>query len=278
MVVDKRYLKDVEAIMSHRQDLGDDYWTTPDRRIIKGGPFSMLECAQYLLALGMEPDDPVLREVAERTFAAWREDGRFKVYPKGSIFPCQVATAAQALCRLGHVADARIQETLRHLLDTQHGDGGWRCEKFFFGRGPETAFSNSYPTLMVLDCFRYSDYLNREPALDRAVEFLLAHWDTKLLLGPCHYGIGTLFMQVEYPFRGYNLFEYVNVLSFYDCAKEDRRFGEALAALRAKLVDGQVVVERVVPKLAKFAFCEKGKPSGIATGFYHDICRNLGEM
>jgi translation elongation factor EF-Tu-like GTPase len=54
-----------------------------------------------------------------------------------------------------------------------------------------------------------------------------------------------LFMQVEYPFRNYNLFLYVYVLSFYNRAKEDKRFLEALEALTTKLVDGQVVVDRV---------------------------------
>ena len=80
--------------------------------------------------------------------------------------------------------------------------------------GEETEHSNPQPTLNALDAFRFSQYLNREPALDRAVEFLLQHWVTLQTHRPCHYGIGTLFMQVEYPFRNYNLFEYVYVLSF----------------------------------------------------------------
>ncbi len=90
-------------------------------------------------------------------------------------------------------------------------------------------------------------------------------------IGPCHYGMGTLFMQVEYPFRNYNLFVYVYVLSFYNRAKEDKRFLEALKALESKMVHGQIVVERVVPKLAKFSFCKKGTPSALATIRYHEI-------
>jgi hypothetical protein len=35
MTVDRRYQSDVDAIVSHRHDLGDDYWTTPDRRLAK---------------------------------------------------------------------------------------------------------------------------------------------------------------------------------------------------------------------------------------------------
>ena len=45
--------------------------------------------------------------------------------------------------------------------------------------------------------------------------------------GPCHFGIGTLFMQVEYPFLRYNLYYYIYVLSFYDRANDDQRYLEA---------------------------------------------------
>ncbi len=276
MAVEKRYLADVEEILSHRGDNGGDLWATPDKRLLKGAPFSTLESVLYLLELGMEPGDSVLRESAELIFSTWQKDGRFKVYPKGGIYPCQTAHAAATLCHLGYAEDERIQQTFRHFLQTQYKDGGWRCNKFSFGRGPETEYSNPFPTLTVLDAFRYSKYLNREPALDRAANFLLAHWLIRKPIGPCHYGIGTLFMQVEYPFRGYNLFHYVYTLSFYDSAKRDKRFLDAFDALKSRMRNGQIVVERAVPKLAKLSFCKKGETSAFATARYQEILKNLG--
>ncbi|MPM81052.1 hypothetical protein SDC9_128104 [bioreactor metagenome] len=261
--------------MSHRYDNGSDLWTTPDKRLLKGAPFSTLESALFLLELGMEPADPLLKEAAELLFSTWQEDGRFRLYPKGSIYPCHTAHAANVLCHMGYAGDIRLQKTFRHLLDIQYIDGGWRCNKFSFGRGPETEYSNPFPTLTALNAFRFSDYLNKEPALDKAVDFLLEHWTIRKPIGPCHYGIGTLFMQVEYPFRNYNLFVYVYVLSFYDRAKEDKRFHEALEMLESKMANGQIVVERVVPKLAGLSFCKKGKPSGLGTKRYHEILKNL---
>ncbi len=82
-------------------------------------------------------------------------------------------------------------------------------------------------------------------------------------------------MQIEYPFRGYGLFHYVYVLSFYESARKDDRFKEALEALESKLADGQIVVERAVPKLAKLSFCKKNKPSKLATYRYQEILKNL---
>lgn len=276
MAVEKQYASDVEAILSHRYDNGGDLWTTPDKRLLKGAPFSTLESVLFLLELGMEPTDPLLKEAAELFFSTWLEDGRFKMYPNGSIYPCQTIHAANALCHMGYASDARLQKTFQHLLDIQYTDGGWRCNKFSFGRGPETEYSNPFPTLNALSAFRFSDYLNKEPALDRAVDFLLAHWTIRKPIGPCQYGIGTLFMQVEYPFRNYNLFIYVYVLSFYSRAKEDRRFLEALETLESKMVDGQIVVERVVPKLAGLSFCKKDEPSALATRRYQEILENIG--
>ncbi|ADY55490.1 hypothetical protein Sgly_1170 [Syntrophobotulus glycolicus DSM 8271] len=276
MAVQKQYLSDVEEILSHRQDNGGDLWTTPDRRILKGSPFSTLGSALLLLELGMEPGEPLMKEISDLIFSTWQEDGRFKVYPKGGIYPCQTAHAANALCHMGYASDPRLQKTYRHLLEIQYADGGWRCNKFSFGRGPETEYSNPFPTLIVLNAFRFSDYLNKEPALDRAVDFLLEHWTIRKPIGPCHYGIGTLFMQVEYPFSNYNLFIYVYVLSFYNTAKKDSRFLDAWKTLESKMTAGQIVVERVNRKLAGLSFCKLGEPSILATKRYQEILKNLG--
>ena len=275
MTVEDQYLSDAEAILSHRYDNGADYWTTPDKRLLKGSPFSAYNSALLLLEIGMDAEDPILKAVADLFFSCWREDGRYKLYPNGAMYACHTASAAELLCKMGYQSDRRLQRTFRHFLETQYKDGGWRCNKFSFGRGPETEYSNAYPTLLALDAFRFSRYLNQEPLLDRAVDFLLEHWTIKRPIGPCHYGIGTLFMQVEYPFNNYNLFQYVYVLSFYNRAKKDSRFLEAFHALQSKLVDGQIVVERVVPKLAKLTFCEKGAPSVLATKRYHEILERL---
>lgn len=275
MAIDQKYQSDAEAILSHRYDNGGDFWTTPDKRLIKGSPFSAYFSAYMLLELGMEPENPILKEVADLFFSVWRNDGRFKLYPSGGILPCHTALASFLLCSMGYQSDERIQKSFRYFLDTPFTDGGWRCNKFSFGRGPETEYSNPFPTLTILDAFRFSEYLNKEPILDKAVEFLLQHWVIRKPIGPCHYGIGSLFMQLEYPFREYSLFQYVYTLSFYNCAKKDERFLEAFEALQSKLVDGKIIVERVVPKLTKLNFCKKGAPSELATKRYHEILANL---
>jgi len=269
------YPRDLEAILARRHDNGADLWMTPDKNLIKGSPFTTLDCALLLLEVGVSPADLILQAMADLIFSCQRDDGRFRVAPKGAIYPCHTIGALNVLCQLGFAADPRLEKTFRHLLASRHMDGGWRCHAFKYGRGPETDCSNPGPTLTALNAFRMTGYPDQDAGLDRAVEFLLGHWRIRRPIGPCHYGIGTLFMQVAYPFMTYNLFYYVYVLSFYRRARQDERFLEALAALEAKRIDGQIVVERVNRQLARFDFCAKGKPSARAGARYREIERNL---
>lgn len=278
MTVPRRFQPDVEAILARRHENGGDLWATSDGRLGVGSPFSTLECALMLTELGMDPSESVLKKTGELVLRSWREDGRFRLAPKSAIYPCHTAGAAAILCRLGYASDVRLKKTFDHLLEIRHTDGGWRCNTYKFGRGPETNFSNPGPTLVALDAFRFTDLLNHDVRLDRAVKFLLDHWATRKPLGPCHYGIGALFMKVEYPFLRYNLFYYVYVLSFYNVAKRDRGFQDALRALESKRVDGKIVVENPNRKLAGFLFCKKGEPSELATRRYREILRNLERL
>ncbi len=277
--MNRKYSADFEAVGARRRDNGGDYWASSDGRLAVGGAFSTLNSLLILHELGVARTHEVVRGALQLILRAWRDDGRFRLGPSGALYPCSIADAARVLCRFGYAADRRLQRTFAQLLETQHLDGGWRCNKYLFGRGPETEFSNPGVTLWVLDAFRYTKHLNQNLALDRAVESLLDHWVVKRPTGPCHFGIGTLFMQVEYPFLRYNLFSYVYVLSFYECARQDARFLEALRALQSKLDEqGRIVVERPHRDLASLSFCAKGRPSELATARYREVLENLRHL
>jgi hypothetical protein len=273
----RKYQPDVDAILARRHDNGADFWATADGRLAVGDPFSTLTTLLLLHELRVPRTHEAIRGALELVCDAWRSDGRFRLAPSGAIYPCATAGAARVLCRFGYARGKRMQQTLAHFLETQHEDGGWRCNKFPFGRGPETRFSNPGVTLSVLDVFRFTKHLNTNPVLDTAVDSLLQHWVIRRPIGPCHFGIGTLFLQVEFPLLRYNLFNYVYVLSFYERAREDRRFRQALRLLQSKLdARGRVIVERPNRKLAGLSFCAAGRPSDLATARYREIVRNLG--
>ena len=64
MSVEKKYISDVETILSHRHDNGADFWTTIDHKLLKGAPYTTLESILYLLELGVSPDDEVRRDLS----------------------------------------------------------------------------------------------------------------------------------------------------------------------------------------------------------------------
>lgn len=267
----KKYKADIDAIMSKRYNLGGDLWTTEDNRIGKGSPFSTRDVAIMLSEFGFTKQDPIIRDIASTIFEAWLPDGRFKITPSGALYPCHTITALRVLCYLGYAKDPRLQTTFEHLFDIQHPAGGWRCNAVKLGKSSDTDYSNPGTTLEALDAFRFADYTDLDKRLDTAVEFLLYHWELKRPLGPCHFGIGSLFMQTEFPFLRYNLFYYCHTLSFYDRAKRDKRFKQAFAALEQKLDHGKLIIENPNRQLAKMAFCRKDEPSDLATTRFEQL-------
>lgn len=273
------YQADIGKLLALQGINGGEYWATPDGNISKGGALSTVECSIVIAEL-LDADPAgdargIARGAAETIFRCMRDDGRIRTIPAGAIYPCHTAGAARALCALGFSQDGRMGKTYGHFLETQYPDGGWRCNSSKFGKGPETLSSNPGPTLGILDIFRHTDYVNAERKLDQAVAFLLDHWESRRPLGPCHYGIGSLFMKLEYPMLRYNLFTYVYVLSFYRAARKDRRFIEAFNVLTSKLVDGMVVIENQNKKLAELDFCRIHEKSALATRRYGEIVGNL---
>ncbi|MBN2350152.1 MAG: hypothetical protein JXJ22_15035 [Bacteroidales bacterium] len=271
----EKYKEDIASIMAKINHNGGELWATKDRRICKGSPFSTRDVAIMLSELGFTKKDTIIQDIAELIFSTWKPDGRFKISPSGAIYPCHTIGIARVLCYLGYSEDNRIKKTVEHLLKIQQEDGGWKCNKFSFGRGPETKYSNPGPTLEALDAFRFTDLINSDKRLDKAVDFLLWHWEVKKPIGPCQYGIGSLFKKTEFPFFRYNLFYYCYTLSFYTRAHRDKRFNDALTLLRGKVKNGNMIVENPNRQLANMDFCRKEQPSELATIKFNDLMRNI---
>jgi hypothetical protein len=156
----------------------------------------------------------------------------FKYSDKSAKLPCITAKMLSILQRVRYPF-IETETVYEYFLNSQQSDGGWRCATVKIGKSPETDASNPGTTLYILDAFRYrknskSDLLK----LNRGVGFLLDHWVTRKPLGPCGFGIGTTFMKTEYPFYRYTIFYYVYVLSFYQSARNDKRFKEVFGVLK----------------------------------------------
>jgi hypothetical protein len=271
MKLKDKHKNDIEFIMSKRYVNGGDLWAGEDSNIGKGTPFSTRDVSLILVELGFSKKDRIIMDLAELIFEHQQPDGRFRISRSGAIYPCHTIGCVRVLCYLGYAKDKRLKITFEHLLLIQEEDGGWMCNKFSFGKGPETKHSNPGPTLEALDALRFIDTSDKKQQINKAVEFLLWHWKEKKPVGPCLFGIGTLFNKTEFPFFRYNLFYYTYVLSFYKKARSDKRFKEAFKVLENKLQGGKMIVENPNRQLMKMDFCRKGQTSDLATKRFNEI-------
>lgn len=268
-----------EKLLSVRCSNGSDFWAAPDGRLGIEKPISTLTALLVMSELRVPKDHEALRGAAELVIRAVKRDGRVKIAPKGSIYPCHTALAAAALCRNGYCDKEESKLILSNLASDRHTDGGWRCKKFLYGKGPETEFSNPGVTLLALDAFRSASKEQELNEFDDAVETLLDHWTVRTPVGPCHFGIGKQFMQLEYPFYRYNLFYYVYILSFYRKAVIDYRFIEALDMLKRKLdMDGKIIIERTKPQLQQLGIFKAGEISNMASERYLEVIENIDRL
>ncbi|MBN1506680.1 MAG: hypothetical protein JW955_07530, partial [Sedimentisphaerales bacterium] len=119
-MVRSAYVADTEAVLARRRDNGGDYWATADGRLAVGAPFSTLGSLLILHELRVARTHEAVKGGLQLILDAWREDGRFRLAPSGSLYPCSTADAARVLCHFGYARDRRLQQTFAHLLEIQH--------------------------------------------------------------------------------------------------------------------------------------------------------------
>ncbi len=271
----QKYRNDIVFLQSKQRVNGGDLWTGADGSIGKGSPFSTRDTALMLRELGYTRRDSIIKNIAGLLFSHQQPDGRFKSSSSGAIYPCHTIGVLRVLCWLGYSKDKRLRKTFDYLLSIQEEDGGWKCNKFSFGRGPETNHSNPGTTLEALDALRFRDQDEFTDSANRAIEFLLWHGEHKQPVGPCHFGIGSLFKQTEFPFFRYNLFYYTYVLSFFPQAADDKGFKQYFKLLKNKMKDGKIIIENPNRQLAHLEFCMKDLPSELATRRFREIEKNV---
>jgi hypothetical protein len=269
-------MSDLQSILNRINSNGGAFWSREDGNIYSPIGSSTLDTLFVIGETGIATiDNPVIAKAVDFILSYQTSDGAFRYTETSSKLPCITARILSALGRLG-VKDDRLEKSYHPLIQLQCEDGGWRCNTVKKGKSPLTDASNPGTTLYLLDAFRFRENNDSErEQLNKGVDFLLQHWDVKQPVGPCKFGIGSRFMQVEYPFMRYNLFYYVYVLSFYNTALSDSRFQEAYNCLAAKANGGSIIVEVPHNAWQLFDFAAKGKISKEATSRWREIEMNI---
>jgi hypothetical protein len=267
----------IQAILYNNHGNGGEFWCRADKNIYAPYGSSTIDTLNVLGEIGLNYNDySIIKEAVDFIYAYQSEQGSFRYTPKGSALPCITARIMSALGRLGVDTDSRLEKSYKWLLDTQWNDGGWRCATVKLGKSPLTDASNPGTTLYVLDAFRFRDNNIKEiNKLNKGVDFLLQHWEIRQPVGPCNFGIGSRFLQIEYPFLRYNIFYYVYILSFYDKAIKDVRFQDAFKHLSNRVKNDKLIPENPHKAWQKFDFAKKGMISEIGSKRWIEIKNNL---
>lgn len=269
--------REIQTILNDHEINGGPFWSRKDGDIHAPHGYSTIDVLGVLGELGANTVDyTILSDAVEFIFQYQAEDGSFRYGKKSSKLPCMTALILAGLGRLGMAVEPRAINGFQWLLKTQWSDGGWRCNTVKLGNSPLTDASNPGTTLYVLDAFRFR---KNPPSvaiqLDKGVDFLLQHWEVKIPVGPCYFGIGSRFNRVEYPFLRYNLFYYVYVLSHYPAALYDRRFKEAYEKLLSKTSNGSIILENPHRAWRRFDFAKTSQPSELADERWQEIRNNV---
>lgn len=269
-------MTEIQAIFDRQKDNGGHFWSRADGDIHAPFGYSTIDTLFVLGEIGLSVNEnPIIAKAVDFVFAYQTQNGSFKYSPSSSKLPCMTARIIAALSRLG-VVDSRMEKSYQWMLDTQCSDGGWRCPTVKSGKSPATDAANPGTTLYVLDAFRYrNNNPDEKERLNQGVGFLLRHWVVRLPTGPCHFGIGSRFCQIEYPFLRYNIFYYVYVLSFYKAALNDSGFLEAYQKLAGKIKNGRLIPENPHKAWQQFDFGIKSQGSDVATERWNEIETNM---
>ena len=269
----------VQSILSDRDRNGGPFWSREDGDIHAPNGSSTIDTL-HVLGL-MEAKVSRYPEIAAAVNFIMNyqcDDGSFRYGIKSSKLPCMTARILAALAKVRVKIDTQLEKSYQLLLHLQSSDGGWRCNTVKLGKSRSTDASNPGTTLYVLDAFRFRKTSPKEKkALNRAVDFLLKHWETRKPLGPCEFGIGNRFFQTEFPFFRYNIFYYTHVLSFYGHAIGDQRYQAAVKKLAAKISDGNIILENPHRAWRSYDFAKNDKPSKLANRYWREIVKNTGQ-
>lgn len=189
------YSAEIKVIFDQIHQNGGGFWSRADWDIHAQHGSSTIDTLEVLGELGATTKEyPVLLEVIEFVLTYQTSYGFFKYSKTSSKLPCMTARILGAFGKVGVSNNKRVEKNYQQLLDTQWLDGGWRCKTVKIGKSLQTDSSNLGTTLYVLDAFRFR-YNDQKAVgkLNKSIDFLLKHWETRLALGPCDFGMGSRF-------------------------------------------------------------------------------------
>lgn len=226
--------------------------------------------------MGLAIDDPDMKEIIDLVTSHQDENGVYQVVmniPKhfggsgenGWAWAiCDAPTILSSLVKLG--AEGHMVEKGMCFLTSFVKDNGWPCtvsRELGRFRGPGKKDDPCpYATLIMLKLLSQIDHMKNSNACHRGAEILLQLWKKSMELHPYMFYMGTDFRKLKAPTLWYDIVSVADVLSRFDWLKQDTRFMDMIAILKAKAdADGRYTPESEYKAWTGWDFGQKKQPS-----------------
>jgi hypothetical protein len=245
-----------------------------------------------LADFGLRTDDPGMLVIVEKVLAHQSPEGPFQTVLNISRafggddtdhwmwMACDAPTLLYALASFGLATDGRILQAAEHLAG-QVLENGYRCTvaaeagKF---RGPgrkddHCPVANVY-ALKALSLFPQHC---TGPAVQKAAETLLVHWDLRREKKYYLFGMGTDFAKLKYPYVYFDILHVLEALSRFKFVHSDRRYREMLAVVIAQAdAEGHYTAGSMYQAWKGLSFADKKIPSPWLTFLVKRIIQRSG--
>lgn len=248
-----------------RQNKGG-YWGTP-QDIYKWWPKK--DTTFWLLGVladfGLKKDYKKIAQAGEYVFSTQHSKGGFGCAPPLRPYDCYTGILTESLAKLGYQDDVRLKKAYDWLMQRQRRDGGFWCKNSGQpGRPRELEPSCAYGALCVLGALAVNPELKNNKITKKTVKFLLKGWAKR---GKIRYAghdsqIGKGWEKLKYPFTDYRILKYLDILSQFDIAKNDKRMIEMIDLLISKQDQAGCYYPESIHKVwSDFDFGQKELPS-----------------
>jgi hypothetical protein len=243
----------------------------------------------FLLNIGLDVEVPEIRAAVDEILKHRDEHG---IYQSMSNVPkhfggsgadafswslCDAPLLMLALIEAGMDYCAYIKPGVDHLLSLSR-DNGFPCAvspELGTFRGPgKRGDCCPYATLIMADLLSYIEEYRDSQAAVTSANALLSLWENSLDQHPYLFHMGTDFRKLKAPSIWYDVVSVAEVLSKYEFIRNDPRFMEMIAHIRAKQgKDGLFTPESVYQKLNGWDFGQKK----IASPYLTYLCLRIFE-
>ena len=243
-------------------------------------PFHKLS---FIAELGLDISDPPVKKIVSKVMQHQSEQGPFQlttnvpVHVSGSGKEewawalCDAPIILAALIRMGMSDDPQVATALEYLNGLIR-ENGWPCAvspELGNFRGPGRKRDPCpYATLVMLQVLAHVPELRESKSAQIGVETLLTLWDESEVQHPYMFFMGTDFRKLKAPLFWYDIVHVLDVLSYFPCARKDKRFHQMLTFLQSKANGhGQYIPESVWTAWSDWDFGQKKIPSRGLTFF-----------